>query len=503
MQRIVRLRGSTKALSTSAGQQLPAAIPPRAGLRLRQHLGENRPLDLCPVQFPSAGAAGASWRSIHSTSTQFNATGPGPSEHQNRAAEQSPPPHWSPSKSKGKGVQTKSASSSRVNQGSVHSAAPKHDAGTKSAPSTISTNATGLSSKHDPGSTSQKKPSAQEASPKAVTDQTSSGGVQTDDGARPTLLQRVQNLWQTMRFLFKFYWAGLKSIWANRTRAKEIQARVAARRAEGKLEANELGMNWEEKQLIQVHHSDMRKVPLFVAILLILEELLPLLVIYAPGLLPSTCILPSQAAKIRAKAEVARNTAVAHLREAQSAGGLPLQLNEGPDAEKEALSQLPAQELKDLARVFALPTWGTSALVARRLLKHAEYLRGDDEALHASQGISSWLPSGDDLLRAASERGLRASEVGSKELSGALRAYLKLVRSQPFNLLMPLKLYDRPTPAELLESHGKISAESEKGVFARTRDVVEEVVQEERSRETREERSEAESEAKRKREEKQ
>lgn len=82
----------------------------------------------------------------------------------------------------------------------------------------------------------------------------------------------------------------------------------------------------------------------------------------------------------------------------------------------------------------------------------------------------------------------------------ALRAYLRLVQRQPFDLLLPLQLYDRPTSAELSESYERISAESEQGVLARTKAVVDEVVQEERSRETREERSEAEKEAKRNRE---
>lgn len=152
---------------------------------------------------------------------------------------------------------------------------------------------------------------------------------------------------------------------------------------------------------------------------------------HQPGLLPSTCILPSQAAKIRAKAEVARNTAVTHLREAQSDDRLPGRLGQGPDVEQKGLQQLSSEEVKNLARVFALPTWGPSALVARRLLKHAVYLRGDDAALHASKGTSTGVPSGDSLIRAASERGLRASEVGSKELSeGALH-------EPPFNLQCP------------------------------------------------------------------
>jgi LETM1 and EF-hand domain-containing protein 1 len=48
------------------------------------------------------------------------------------------------------------------------------------------------------------------------------------------------------------------------------------------------------------HLPRLRLVP-FVAIVLILEEVIPLIVLYAPGMLPSTCILASQRARIDAK----------------------------------------------------------------------------------------------------------------------------------------------------------------------------------------------------------
>ena len=43
-----------------------------------------------------------------------------------------------------------------------------------------------------------------------------------------------------------------------------------------------------------------RLVP-FVITLLILEEVIPLIVLYAPGMLPSTCVLPSQRERIESK----------------------------------------------------------------------------------------------------------------------------------------------------------------------------------------------------------
>jgi len=51
---------------------------------------------------------------------------------------------------------------------------------------------------------------------------------------------------------------------------------------------------------IYIHRSLLRLVP-FVAIVLLLEEVIPLIVLYAPGMLPSTCILASQRERIDAK----------------------------------------------------------------------------------------------------------------------------------------------------------------------------------------------------------
>ena len=48
------------------------------------------------------------------------------------------------------------------------------------------------------------------------------------------------------------------------------------------------------------HLPRLRLVP-FVAIVLVLEEVIPLIVLYAPGMLPSTCILTSQRERIDTK----------------------------------------------------------------------------------------------------------------------------------------------------------------------------------------------------------
>ncbi len=110
-------------------------------------------------------------------------------------------------------------------------------------------------------------------------------------------------------FFQKFYFRGLKLVIIHRRRAQEIQARVTA--------GGKPLSRWESR-FIQTNKGDLarylttppqtllltprefRLVP-FVAIVIVLEEVIPLIVLYAPGMLPSTCILASQRERIDAK----------------------------------------------------------------------------------------------------------------------------------------------------------------------------------------------------------
>lgn len=116
-----------------------------------------------------------------------------------------------------------------------------------------------------------------------------------------TLKERASKMWSTIKYLFRFYVNGVKQIWRNRERVHQIRADVR--------ETNR-DFTWEEMQMIRTHSSDMVKLPLFLLILVTVEELLPLMVIYTPFLLPSTCILPSQKAKIQKQFEVKRRSAL-------------------------------------------------------------------------------------------------------------------------------------------------------------------------------------------------
>lgn len=159
---------------------------------------------------------------------------------------------------------------------------------------------------------------------------------QKKNEAPKTLSERMQKMWMTVKYLFRFYLNGVKQIWYNRTRVREIKADVRRTKRD---------FSWEEMQLISTHSKDMIKLPIFLLILVTVEELLPLMVIYTPFMLPSTCILPSQRAKIRQRFEVKREKAMHSLQESAPT----LTALKVPDGSvRAAINALPAPTLKNL-----------------------------------------------------------------------------------------------------------------------------------------------------------
>ena len=159
-----------------------------------------------------------------------------------------------------------------------------------------------------------------------------------------TLRERIDNMWATLKYLFRFYLNGLKQIWHNRRRVQEIREEV---KTTGR------SLTWEETVLMRTHAADMRKVPLFLLILVTVEELLPLMVIYTPFLLPSTCILPNQQQSIRKRFEVKRDAAVKQLKQlvdVDSKLAVPvLERREEPDTTSASLAHIPAHAMRQLA----------------------------------------------------------------------------------------------------------------------------------------------------------
>lgn len=215
-----------------------------------------------------------------------------------------------------------------------------------------------------------------------------------DENAPKTLMDRAQNMWSNIKYLFRFYLNGVKQIWRNRTTVREIHEDVRRTKRD---------FTWEEMQMIRTHAKDMIKLPLFVLILATVEELLPLMVIYTPFMLPSTCILPSQRTKIRQRFELKRSTAMDSLRTTLSALHT---IKVADDSPKAAVAALPSQVLNELTTIYNLSKWGGSIMQRSRIVSHMRILQEDDCRLAKSKTLMSTEDADDKLSRACIQRGM-------------------------------------------------------------------------------------------------
>jgi len=201
--------------------------------------------------------------------------------------------------------------------------------------------------------------------------------------------------------LFKFYWNGLKLIYANRNLANSIKKRV---RDQG------IPMTRWETMFVMTNERDLVKLIPFVLILLILEEALPLFVLYAPFLLPSTCLLVSQRNRIISKRTEKQSSLISSSRE------LLHRIADGQQT-----------DLRTICGLVSLSTYGPSFLKRRRIQSHLQYVQGDDELLlKEASGIPSGIPSNlshDEIIQVLSERGFDTTYVDATFVKQALDWY--------------------------------------------------------------------------------
>jgi LETM1 and EF-hand domain-containing protein 1 len=316
-------------------------------------------------------------------------------------------------------------------------------------------------------------------------------------------VQRIKGLWASLKYLFKFYYNGVKEIWKDRKIVADLRKTIAERES-----TSGEGVRWIEQAVITRHGADLRKLPLFLAILLILEEILPLLVIYAPSLLPSTCVLPSQSTKMRSGEEAKRSVAIQNLAKKETiretVEKLAFRLEGkgraavGQEAEEDkevmrvkSLSAHGSDTVREIARIFALSSWGPVGMISSRIEKHLLRLQPDDELLRyaydSRNKSNQWreINESDWLWKACAQRGLRAFEASDHVMERNLIAYLQLT-SRDLTLahrsLLPLTLYDG-TLQDLLRLQGEVKEEASKGIKRRTLEVVEEVTEAEKKKE--------------------
>lgn len=119
----------------------------------------------------------------------------------------------------------------------------------------------------------------------------------------------------------------------------------------------------------------------FMVVVLVMEELIPLIAIYVPGMLPSTTVLPSQRKRIEEKAMekqaafAARQAVFARIVQAGKTRG-----NE-PMVDLQSLRALGSDCTEAVCGVLRLATWGPAPMLLYRIDKHLSHIARDDELL--------------------------------------------------------------------------------------------------------------------------
>ncbi|KAI0256312.1 hypothetical protein BJV78DRAFT_1358280 [Lactifluus subvellereus] len=217
---------------------------------------------------------------------------------------------------------------------------------------------------------------------------------------------RLATLWHQAKELFKFYFRGLKLVITHRKQAKEIQARVKA--------GGEPLSRWESR-FLRTNKSDLARLVPFVAIVLVLEEVIPLIVLYAPGMLPSTCILASQRERIDTKRREKQRAFAETMR-----GIFSDVYKAGPTA---LASSLPSTGSGTaLCGLLSLSTWGPNFRRRKRVERHMNSVVADD-ALLVKEGMGDRLTH-PELLEALEERGILTDGLNTATLKARLRWWL-------------------------------------------------------------------------------
>ncbi len=147
-----------------------------------------------------------------------------------------------------------------------------------------------------------------------------------------------------------------------------------------------------EIRFIERTEGDLYRLIPFVMILAILEELLPLLVLYAPWMLPTTCVLPSQLLRIKWDEESRRRLSLIELGKWRDIVLPDPEVSLGDSnrgrliqSRTRGVAEIEDEELEGLCKALEVGKMGPKWFLRRRLESRLEWLRKDDELLRSER----------------------------------------------------------------------------------------------------------------------
>lgn len=232
---------------------------------------------------------------------------------------------------------------------------------------------------------------------------------------------------------------GVKLLWVNKKVVKELKL---AQKENGHL------LTRREFQLVNKTEIDIKRMIPFGLVFLLATEYIPLIIIFAPQMIPSTCVTPTQLEGRRKKIHEKRSAMTEKLirlnrREITKEGlanynsfiTISKKYGEGFD-----YNMIDREHLGSFCRFMGLNGFGPKFMLKKRLNKHMMYLKQDDELLQLD-GIDSLTFA--ELQLANEERGMRSMEVSKEHLEKSLAYWLKLSLSKDTDVPPALMVFSR------------------------------------------------------------
>lgn len=236
-------------------------------------------------------------------------------------------------------------------------------------------------------------------------------------------------LWHNLKQYFWFYYGGLKLVLVtHRNQVGAIKNRIREAKAKGE----DVSMTRSETRFVRQYKRDLLKLLPFVLTLAVLEEAIPFIVLYAPGLLPSTCLLPSQRERIEAKRRTKQRSHMAILKSQLD------KLQSISTLSQRGVSSLSSELSQGVAGVLARWTYGPSFFQHNIISRHLRYIAEDDTLLSRENNGAS-LQDG-ELTEALEERGMIwGSSLSRQEKLAMLQWWLKGAQDESSRLQLVLQ----------------------------------------------------------------
>ncbi|KAF9355847.1 hypothetical protein BGX34_010232 [Mortierella sp. NVP85] len=232
---------------------------------------------------------------------------------------------------------------------------------------------------------------------------------------------------------------GVKQLWVNKRIVKDLKR---AQKEEGHV------LTRREFQLILKTDTDLKRLIPFGLVFVLATEYIPLIIIFAPQLIPSTCVAPSQLEGRRRKMHEKRSAMTEKLirlnrREITKEGVanynsfITIAKTYGEAFDYKVIDR---DHLGSFCRFMGLSGFGPKFMLRKRLDKHMTYLKQDD-VLIQRDGIDSLTFS--ELQLANEERGMRSLDVSKEHLEKSLAYWLKLSLSKDAEVPPGLMVFSR------------------------------------------------------------